>query len=202
MSSIVSAIYSQLNEGLAKGPERWTWVYRKSGIAYLGKGTVVPQVALVGEAVANKAKLALLDVLLDGVEELLLGDLREKDTTNVSMLKRAVPKTRGSKRGGGGRWTRSKSDALVSQLKRQRRQLIQSRSNQLLQLRAHLKLAVSPSRNLDNHVQDGLLLVGVERNVVEGGHGDAILLDVDAVLQSVLGGNLADGVSRHRGGLC
>lgn len=50
-------------------------MYRKSGIAYLGEGTVVPQVALVGEAVADKAKLALLDVLLDGVEELLLGDL-------------------------------------------------------------------------------------------------------------------------------
>lgn len=29
----------------------------------------------MGEAVADEAKLALLDVLLDGVEELLLGDL-------------------------------------------------------------------------------------------------------------------------------
>lgn len=29
----------------------------------------------MGEAVADKAKLALLDVLLDGVEELLFGDL-------------------------------------------------------------------------------------------------------------------------------
>lgn len=104
----------------------------------LGEGTVVPEVALVGEAVADEAKLALLDILLDGVEELLLGDL---------------------------------------------------------------KLAVGPSRDLDDHVQDGLLLVGKERNVVEGRHGDAILLNVDAVLQSVLGGNLADGVSRHVGGL-
>jgi hypothetical protein len=43
--------------------------------AYLGEGTVVPQVALVGEAVADVAELALLDVLLDGVEELVLGDL-------------------------------------------------------------------------------------------------------------------------------
>ena len=42
---------------------------------YLGEGTVVPQVALVGEAVADISELALLDVLLDGVEELLLGDL-------------------------------------------------------------------------------------------------------------------------------
>ena len=42
---------------------------------YLGKGTIVPDVALVGEAVGDEAKLALLDVLLDGVELLVLGDL-------------------------------------------------------------------------------------------------------------------------------
>lgn len=122
-----------------------------------------------------------------------------KETTNVSMLKRAVPKTRSSKRG---EMDMVEFRCARVSVERQRRQLIQSESNQLLQLRAHLKLAVGPSRNLDNHVQDGLLLVGIERNVVKGGHGDAILLDVDAVLQSVLGGNLADGVSRHRGGLC
>lgn len=46
--------------------------------SYLGEGTVVPQVALVGEAVADVAKLALLDVLLNGVEELLLGDLKHQ----------------------------------------------------------------------------------------------------------------------------
>jgi hypothetical protein len=44
-------------------------------IAHLWEGTVVPQVALVWEAVADETKLALLDVLLDGVEGLLLGDL-------------------------------------------------------------------------------------------------------------------------------
>lgn len=43
--------------------------------SYLGEGTVVPEVSLVGEAVADVAELALLDVLLDGVEELVLGDL-------------------------------------------------------------------------------------------------------------------------------
>lgn len=42
---------------------------------YLGEGAIVPEVTLVREAVANKAQLALLDVLLDGVEEFLLGDL-------------------------------------------------------------------------------------------------------------------------------
>jgi hypothetical protein len=40
-----------------------------------GEGTVVPEVTLVGEAVADEAQLALLGVLLDGVQELVLGDL-------------------------------------------------------------------------------------------------------------------------------
>jgi hypothetical protein len=44
-------------------------------LTYLREGTVVPEVTLVGEAVADETELALLDVLLDGVEELLLGDL-------------------------------------------------------------------------------------------------------------------------------
>lgn len=39
------------------------------------EGTVVPEVSLVWEAVADEAELALLDVLLDWVEGLLLGDL-------------------------------------------------------------------------------------------------------------------------------
>lgn len=41
----------------------------------LWEGTVVPEVALVWEAVADESKLALLGVLLDGVELLILGDL-------------------------------------------------------------------------------------------------------------------------------
>lgn len=41
----------------------------------LGEGTIVPEVTLMREAVADIAKLALLGVLLDGVEELILGDL-------------------------------------------------------------------------------------------------------------------------------
>lgn len=44
-------------------------------LTYLGEGTVVPEVTLVGEAVAHVAELALLGVLLDGVQEVLLGDL-------------------------------------------------------------------------------------------------------------------------------
>jgi len=41
----------------------------------LREGAIVPQVALVGETIADIAELALLDILLDGVEELVLGDL-------------------------------------------------------------------------------------------------------------------------------
>lgn len=50
-------------------------VVREKEGSYLGEGAVVPEVSLVGEAVADEAELALLDILLDGVEELLLGDL-------------------------------------------------------------------------------------------------------------------------------
>lgn len=57
----------------------------------------------------------------------------------------------------------------------------------------HLLLSVGPAGDLDDHVQDGLLLVGVERNVVEGRDGDAILLDVDAVLEGVGSTDLAGG---------
>ncbi len=41
----------------------------------LGQGAVVPDVAVVGEAVVDVAQLALLDVLLDGVQLLLRIDL-------------------------------------------------------------------------------------------------------------------------------
>ena len=43
--------------------------------AYLWEGTVVPEVSLVWEAVADKAELALLGILEDWVEGVLLGDL-------------------------------------------------------------------------------------------------------------------------------
>lgn len=47
---------------------------------YLGEGTIIPQISLVGEAVTNISQLSLLDVLLDGVEELLLADLMARKT--------------------------------------------------------------------------------------------------------------------------
>ena len=64
----------------------------------------------------------------------------------------------------------------------------------------YLLLGVGPARDLDDHVQDGLLLIGVEGDVVEGRDGHAILLDVNTVLQRKGLGDLADGV-RH-GGRC
>ena len=50
-------------------------VQAKCQLTHLGERAVVPDVAVVGEAVADVAETALLDVLLDGVERLLLGDL-------------------------------------------------------------------------------------------------------------------------------
>lgn len=45
------------------------------GWTHSWEGTVVPEVALVGEAVADETKFALLGVLLDGVQEVVFGDL-------------------------------------------------------------------------------------------------------------------------------
>jgi hypothetical protein len=43
---------------------------------YLREGTVIPEVALVGEAVADETKLALLDILPDRVQDIIFGDLQ------------------------------------------------------------------------------------------------------------------------------
>lgn len=64
----------------------------------------------------------------------------------------------------------------------------------------NLLLSVGPARNLDDHVEDGLLLIGVERNVVEGRDWDAILLDVGPPLEGVEGADVADGVSHLAAG--
>ena len=49
----------------------------------------------------------------------------------------------------------------------------------------HLHLGVGPARYLNNHVQDGLTLVGIERDIVEWRDRLAILLSEDAVLEGV-----------------
>ena len=98
----------------------------------LRESTVVPDVTVVREAVADVAQTALLDILLDGVEGLLLGDL---------------------------------------------------------------ELRVGPARNLNDHVEDGLLLVGVKGYIVERRDRDAVLLDVDTVLERVGSSDFPDAVS-------
>lgn len=57
---------------------------------------------------------------------------------------------------------------------------------------AYLLLGVGPAGDLNNHVQDALLLIGIKGNIVEGRDRDAILLDVHPVLQGVGLANLAD----------
>ena len=64
---------------------------------------------------------------------------------------------------------------------------------------SHLLLGVGPAGDLNDHVEDGLLGIGVERDIVEGRDGDAILLDVDAVLQGVGSADLADAVVGSHG---
>lgn len=64
----------------------------------------------------------------------------------------------------------------------------------------YLKLAIGPARNLNNHVEDGLLLVGIEGNIMEGRDGNAILLNVNSVLERVGGANLADLERGRHGG--
>ena len=75
-------------------------------VTNLREGAVVPDVAVVWEAVADETQTAFFDVLLDGIEWLLLADL---------------------------------------------------------------ELGVGPTRDLDNHVENAIALVGKERDVVEGG---------------------------------
>lgn len=58
----------------------------------------------------------------------------------------------------------------------------------------NLLLCVGPAGNLNDHVEDGLLLVGVQRDVVEWRDRNAIFLDEDAVFKSVRSADLADGV--------
>jgi hypothetical protein len=116
----------------------------------------------VGEAVPNKAELALLNVLLDGVESLLLGDLEGRSVIVLG-------------------WNLSWNDAREHQLRC-----------------THFHLRIGPARHFDDHVEHGLLLVGIEGNVVPWRNELTVLLDEDAVFERVCRGDLAGGV-RHAG---
>lgn len=65
----------------------------------------------------------------------------------------------------------------------------------------YLLLRIGPPRDLDDHVEHRLLLIGVQRDVVEGRAGHAILLDVDAVLERVGSTNLASRELGRRAGV-
>lgn len=62
----------------------------------------------------------------------------------------------------------------------------------------HLHLRVSPAGDLDDHVEDGLLLIGIQWDVVPWRYELAVLFDEDTVLERVGRANLARGI-RHGG---
>lgn len=67
-----------------------------------------------------------------------------------------------------------------------------------LVLLGDLHLGVSPSGHLNNHVQDGLLLVSIQGDVMKGGHGLAILFDENSVFQCVGSTNSTGCVSHDK----
>jgi hypothetical protein len=92
-------------------------------MTYLGESAVVPDISVVREAVAHITEPALLDILLDGIEGLFLGDFH---------------------------------------------------------------LGIGPSRDFDDHVEDAILLISVERNIVERRDDRSMLFDEDAMLWDVI----------------
>lgn len=55
----------------------------------------------------------------------------------------------------------------------------------------NLHLGIGPARHFDDHVEHGLALVGVQRDVVERRQRLAVLFDEDAVLERVGSSDLA-----------
>jgi hypothetical protein len=67
-----------------------------------------------------------------------------------------------------------------------------------------LHLRIGPAGHFDDHVEDCLLLIGIERDVVPWRDELAVLLNVDAVLERIRGSDFAGSVghvgwSRCRG---
>ena len=126
------------------------------------------------EAVTDEAKFALLDILLDRVEGLLFGDLMKAG------------------------WLAVMSERYTGRTARVRRR-------QCFPMcyvgGTDLHLRIGPAGNLDNHVEDGLLLIGIQGDIVEWGNGDAILLNKDAMLEGVGSANLAGGILGSHGGV-
>jgi hypothetical protein len=123
------------------------------GWGYLREASVVPEVTLVGEAVTDEAELALLDVLLDGVEELLLGDLWNLLGFVLAIDWHHRPRAL--------RWSSEGSQRPCSEGSSARCPSCQFRT-----------VAKKEMYNI----------LGVERDIVERRDRDTILLDEDAVL--------------------
>ena len=58
--------------------------------------------------------------------------------------------------------------------------------------RPYFLLGICPPWDLDDHVQDGLLLVCIEGDIVEGRADSSIHFNIDTVLQGVWSTDLAD----------
>jgi hypothetical protein len=56
----------------------------------------------------------------------------------------------------------------------------------------YLQLGIGPPRDLNDHVQHRLLLIRIQRDIVERGHWLSIFLDEGAELESVWGTDFAD----------
>lgn len=60
-----------VNQRLPPNGPLFRWVK----VAYLREAAVVPEVPMMRKAIADIAKLSFLDILLDGIKFLILGDL-------------------------------------------------------------------------------------------------------------------------------
>lgn len=63
------------------------------------------------------------------------------------------------------------------------------------QLDTNLHLSIGPAWDLNNHVEDSMLFISVERNIMEGRDRVSIFLDEDSVFQGVRSTNLSDAVT-------
>ena len=145
--------------GLPKSIIVGQWRDRESHkCSHLRECPVVPEVTFVGEAITDIAKLALLNILFDWVQCIVLRYLEE------SYQHQCLGERSGCMR-------------LFSRMV------------------THLHLGISPSWNLHDHVENSLLLIGIQRDIMKWGQRCSILFDVDAVLKCVGCPILSDRVS-------
>ena len=59
----------------------------------------------------------------------------------------------------------------------------------------HLHFGIGPPWDFDNHVEDSLLIIGVERNIMKGRHGRSILFNEDAVFECIGRADFSDSIA-------